>query len=235
MKQDKKFKSNIKYYTTSEAFKFIGLGLILLSVVLYFVGSGWSFWSWLILSIGTPIGFILFLISTGRSSDEEINTYIKLHTKEISADDISFEKGFKKRVLDRCEPIYFEGYDFDGDVMVAKAKNGRIVSSIYTRAIIFPLDTGIHISYKTISIISDDVKEDSVDIDYSDIQSFKMDDQRKQIIFGKKTFTPRDIRLVINYSDDKTITLPMQDNMDTENFIKKINDMMKKAKESSVQ
>lgn len=235
MKQDKKYKSNIKYFTTSEAFKFAGLGLILLSVALYFLGSGWSFWSWLILSIGTPIGFILFLISTGRSSDEEINTYIDLHTKEISIDDISFEKGFKKRILDRQEAIYFEGYDYNGDVMVAKAKNGRIVSSVYTKAIIFPLDTGINISYKTISIISDDVKEGSIDIDYSDIQSFKMEDERKQIVFGKKTFTPHDIRLVINYSDSKTISLPMQDNMDTENFIKKINDMMKKVKETAAE
>lgn len=230
MKQDKKFKSNIKYYTTSEAFKFIGLGLILFSVVLYFLGLGWGFWSWLILSLGTPIGFILFLISTGRSSDDEINTYIKLNTKEIDADNISFEKGFKKRILDRQEPIYFEGFDFDGDVMVTKAKNGRIVSSIYTKAIVFPLDTGIHISYKTVSTITDDVKEDSFGINYSDIKSFKMDDQKKQIEFNKKTFTPHDIRLVIEYSDSKIISLPMQDNMDTENFIKKINEMMTKAK-----
>lgn len=231
MKQDKKFKSNIKYFTTSEAFKFIGLGLILLSVVLYFLGSGWSFWSWLILSIGTPIGFILFLISTGRSSDEEINTYIKLHTKEISIDDIAFEKGFKKRILDKQEAIYFEGYDFDGNVMVTKAKNGRIVSSIYTKAIIFPLDTGINISYKTISIVSDDIQEGCIDINYADIKTFRMNDQRKQISFGKKTFSPRDIRLIIEYSDSQSISLPMQDNMDTENLIKKINEMMKKSKQ----
>ena len=187
--------------------------------------------SWLILSIGTPIGFILFLISTGRSSDEEINTYIKLHTKEISIDDIAFEKGFKKRILDKQEAIYFEGYDFDGNVMVTKAKNGRIVSSIYTKAIIFPLDTGINISFKTISIVSDDIQEGCIDINYADIKTFRMNDQRKQISFGKKTFSPRDIRLIIEYSDSQSISLPMQDNMDTENLIKKINEMMKKSKQ----
>ena len=231
MKQDKKFKSNIKYFTKSEILKYIGVGLVILSVAIYFIDFFCGWFAYLILILGLPAGIVLFLISTGRASDDEINTYIKLHTKGIG-EEVEDEKNFRKRLLDRQPPIVFEGHDFEDGVMITKAKNGSLVSSVFTKAIIFPLDTGIHVSYRTISLISDEIKEDSFEIGYSDISSFKMNDEKKQIVFGKKKFTPHDIRLVINYSGVKTISLPMQDNMDTENFIKKINEMMAKAKEA---
>ena len=76
MKKQKGFLENEHYFTKNETVKWIGIVLVALAVVCYFFG--WGFASYLIMSIGLPLGAILCILgSFGRSSESYIDEYIK--------------------------------------------------------------------------------------------------------------------------------------------------------------
>ena len=228
MNTKKDFKPNANYFLRNEAMKFVGIGLMLLSAFLFYFGWGWI--SYIIMSLGLPVGFLLFLFSTfGRSSESDIDLYIKNATQAIEIN-TEEDKAFEKRMSKRLSPETAEGYEYSDGVMLKKAKNGTIRSSVYTKSILYPLDNALFISYRTVSLISDEITEEKIEIPYSDITSLRFEEVHEQLKFRKASFRTRVSRLIIDYSDGKTLRLPIQSSVQTDTFVERINEFIAENK-----
>ncbi len=228
MATKKELKSNTNYFLKNETMKFVGIGLMILSAVLFYFGWGWI--AYILTCTGLPVGFILFLFSTfGRSSEGDIDEYIKKNTQnvELKTED---DKHFEKRLSKRVDHITAEGYEYSGDVMLKKAKNGTIRSSLYTKSVIYPLDNALFISSRTISLISDEKHDEVLEIPYANITSLRFEDEYKQLSFRKNSFRTKVSTLIIEDSDGKSLCLPMHSSVETDTFVERINELITENK-----
>lgn len=229
MKKDNNFKANIKYFTKGEKMKYIGLGLVVASASIYFLALGWGIWAYIILTLGLPTGIVMFLLSTGRASDSEIREYITIQKRGVG-DEVFDEKNFRKRQHAKIEPMVFEGFVYNKDVMIQKAKNGNLMTSEYEVAVIYPLNDGIHISHKWFSIISEDSRFKSFEIKYSDITCFEPIVETKEISFLKNTFNPTSHLLKVSTVSGEEFMFPSEDTLNIDIFIKNIKETIEKHK-----
>ena len=229
MKKQKGFLDNEHYFTKNETLKWIGIILIVLAGLCYFFG--WGFVSYIIMSIGLPLGAILCIVgSFGRSSESYIDEYIKRHIDEKMEMVPEEDKHFTKRQLKHIEPMDFRANVYRDGVMLRKGKNGTIRSSEYARTVVYPLDTAILVCFRKISVISDERLEDSIEIPYIDISEFKMLKESRTLSFNGKAFKVTATELYIEYGDGEVFSMPMQDNIKTDAYIEKINEQIKKMK-----
>ena len=224
MTNKKDLKSNSNYFLKDESMKFVGIGLMILAAVLFYFGRGWI--GYILMCVSLPAGFLLFLLSTfGRSSESDIDEYIKKATENLEIN-VEEDKNFEKRLSKHLPVETAEGYEYSDGVMLKKAKNGSIRSSVYTKSILYPLDTALFISYRTISLVSEDKTEEKLEIPYSDINSLRFEEEHKQLKFRKNSFRTRIDTLVIEYSDNKTLCLPIQSSVQTDTFVERINELI---------
>ena len=217
MKANKDFKSHINYFKRSDSLKYIGIVLAVLGVFLYMFG--WSYISYIIATIALPIGGVLFIIgSSGRASDGDINEYIAKRTEGIEID-LENNPSIKKRLLKQIPVETVEGYEYRDGLMVTKAKDGSIRSSEYTKSVLYSLSDALHIVSRRISIVSDETCDEDVEILYSNISDIRLENTDAKLTFGKKSFKTSDVRLVIKYDGEKSISLPAHDNATLDNFI----------------
>lgn len=229
MKKEKGFLENEHYFTKNETLKWIGIILIVLSGVCYFFG--WGFVSYIIMSIGLPLGAILCVIgSFGRSSESYIDEYIKRRIDEKFEMVPEDDRHFTKRQLKRIEPMDFRGMVYRDGVMLRRSKNGMVRSSEYGRTVIYPLDTAIFVCFRKISVVCDEHIEDAIEIPYTDIAEFKLLKESRTISFNEKPFKVTATELYIEYDGGKIFSMPMQDNIKTDAYIEKINEQINKAK-----
>ena len=108
MKENKEFKSNANYFQKGETLRWISIGLLVLTALLYFFGMGYI--SYIIMSVGIPLAALLFVLSTfGRSSEADIDAYVKTHTENVGyrTDD---PQEIEKRLLKNISVQTAEGY-----------------------------------------------------------------------------------------------------------------------------
>lgn len=230
MKENKEFKSNANYFNKGEALKFIGIGLMVLAGIMYFFG--WGYISYILMSIGLPLGAVLLVISTfGRSTESDIDAYIKKHTEgvEHKTDD---QKKFEKRLHNKIPIQTFEGYDYSEGLMYKKGKNGQVRSSKYCKAVIYPLETGLCICYRKISLVSDEIENNDTEIPYTSITVFEMKSEDKNLTVGKNSIRVKETLLMIGNTDGTVLSLPIKDSIMIEEYVKKINALIAKAKEA---
>ncbi len=229
MKENKEFKSNANYFSKGEVLRFIGIGLIVLAVIMYFFG--WGYISYIIMSIGLPLGAVLLVVSTfGRSTESDIDNYIKKHTEGVEHK-IEDQRKFDKRLSKKLQIQTFEGYDYSEGLMYKKGKNGVVRSSKYCKAVIYPLDTGLCICYRKLSLVSDEVENNDIEIPYASITLFEMKSEEKKLTVGKNYIRVKETLLVLESSDGTSLSLPIKDSIMTEEYVKKINMLIVKAKE----
>ena len=82
MEKSKEWKSNANYFQKSDALRWIGIGLLVLSGVSYFLGVG--FVSYVFMCVGLPLGVIFYIVSTfGRSDEDDIDDYIRRRLENV--------------------------------------------------------------------------------------------------------------------------------------------------------
>lgn len=228
MKKDKNHKSQINYFKRSDTLKYVGIVLAVIGVALYMFG--WSYISYIIATIALPIGGVLFIFgSSGRASDGDIDEYISKRTEGIEID-LENNLNIKKRILKQVPIETVEGYEYENGLMVTKAKDGSIRTSEYTKSLLYPLSDAIHIVSRKISVIADEVHDDSIEILYSSISDIRIEKEETKLTFEKNSFKASYVRFVVEYDGGKVLSLPARDNASLDNFIEKITRIMSSSK-----
>ena len=229
MKSDKTFKENTNYFKKNDTLKFAGIVTVIVSVILYFFG--WSYFSYIIACAGIPAGIVILILGTvGKSKEEDIVGYINKHTQDIKID-IEDNKSIAKRVLKNPAPLIAEGDVYKEGIMIKRRKDGKLRSSLYAKSVIYPLDNALYIVSKTISVVSDDAENFEVEIPYSSIKCFEAKEEKINIVFGKKYYNPKKYELSVEDSNGNSYSMPIENSISTDNFVKKINEIIQKAKE----
>ena len=106
--------------------------------------------------------------------------------------------------------------------MLKHSKNGSLRSSEYTKAIIYTLTDALYIHSKTVSVVSGEVKEATVEIPLLSITRFEIDSEEKTLAFMKKSFHVRDFRLFIEYSNGLSLSLPIVNSISSDKLVERV-------------
>lgn len=224
-------KENINYFKKTDTPKYVGLGLMIVGFAMLWLG--WSYISYILMSIFIPAGIVLFLVgSSGRAGDSDIEAAIKKATEGVEVD-LTEDKNYNKRILKHLSPETVEGYEYREGLLLTRAKSGSLRSSEYTKAVIYMLSDALYIPARTISLVSDNVNNRYVEIPYDMIDKVEITHEEANLTYGKKTFRAKIVRLSIEYGDGLVFTTPIHDDITSDALVENIKKMISTARKEN--
>ena len=209
------FKHYINYFKKNENMKFIGGAILIVGFFSIWLRLGFL---WFLSTLLIPAGFLMFILgSGGRASEADIDKYISNNMDKLEVY-LSEDKHYRRRVLDHITPRETEGYLYDEGVMLKKAKNGSIRSSKYTKAIFYVLSDELYITRRTISIVSDEKENETVEIPYDTLTGVEIVRQRGTKRDGKKSFLVKETFIKITHGNGESFITPIHDDITADEF-----------------
>lgn len=212
-------KHNKNYFKFNDSLKIIGGVLLVVGLLLLWLG--WSYISWILMLIFTPTGLAIFLYaSIVRSNDADIMEDIE---KALEDMDISIENSphYNKRAKYQ-DPYTINGFEYDGDLLFQKARDGSVFSTKYTRSAIHILSDRLYVFSKTVSPVSDESENNVYDIPFDEIAKCEISAITKKVTYKKSYFLAKQTTLDITLND-RVVKLPIHNDVNSEEFIKKLN------------
>ena len=220
------FKKNINYFTKTDLMKNLGIALMALGLLL--LVFGWSYLSFVLMSVSIPTGLILFLVGTSRRTGEkELDAMLERATADVAPAPEKAEK-LARRAVKKPAPIYAAGYELRDGLMLTKAKNGSTRSSEYTRSYLMPLSDALYITSRTVSLIEDAKEERELEIPYCEIETVALLREEQTLTFQNEGFRTRDCRFSITYRTGEQFSVPMQNDVLTEQFAEELQALIEK-------
>ncbi|MBQ2806002.1 MAG: hypothetical protein IJF08_03020 [Clostridia bacterium] len=224
----KQIKRNHNYFTKTDTMLYVGIGLLVVGIILFFFGYGYV--SYVLASIAAPVGIVLLLVGASqRVTDADIDACIAKQTEGMAVDLVENPK-FEKRMLKLIPMLPLQGYVYDDAKLHKYAKSGSVRSEQFDSALIYALDTELYIVRRRISLLSEQEPEtEIIEIPYASMERPEISNESVKLTFGKQTKT-------VNYSllcfkwEEGTLQLPMQSNNDVDEFISKLNRVIAEAK-----
>lgn len=212
-------KHNKNYFKFNDSIKIIG-GIMLVAGLLL-LWLGWSYISWILMLILTPSGLGLFLYaSIVRANDSDIMEDIEKALEDMDTR-IESSPHYNKRAKYQ-DPYIANGFEYSGDLLFQKAKDGSVFSSKYTRSAIHILSDRLYIISKTVSPISEDSQNNIYDIPFCEITKCEITSISKKVPYRNSYFLTKEITLDISLSD-MIVKLPIHDDISSDEFINKLN------------
>ena len=217
-------KHNLNFFKINNSLKAIGAGMLIAGLLLLWLG--WSYISWILMLILTPSGLGLFLyVSIVRSNDSDILEDISRAVEDMSTSPENLPYYNKK--MRYTEPFIAQGFKYTDGLMFQKAKDGSVISTKYTKSVIHTLEDRLYITARSVSPISNDSNEEIYDILLDNIISFELIKERTKVPYKKSYFLANNTYLLIK-TPDVEIKLPVHEDVNTDDFIEKIQKKLKK-------
>lgn len=227
-KISKQEKNSVNYFKKSDTPQYVGGGLLIVSLTALWLG--WGMISYIFAIIGTPLGFILFLIgASGKVSDQDMDNYIENKMADLKTD-IDNDRRYQAKLLRHLKEYTAEGYLFSDGVMIKKRKDGSLRSSEFSRAKIRILSDRLYILRRQISLISDETVTEKHEIELDRITSVTVDRDSQRMIFNKNTFFTKPCHLRIGF-DNTMLSLPIADAITSDELADAINRQISVYKE----
>ena len=212
-------RQNENYFKKNDIILYIGAAMLLIGGILLTVGKRrWVAPCCILMAIGA----VVFIIGTTvRSSEKEMRGIL---SKKLDGMDISFDTlGVpERRVIRDIKPIEIENFEYDEAVMLRKTKND-IISSRYTKALIFTLTDGFVVRTRSVSLISDEDRNKKVEIPFDSISEINVVREDKNLTFNKKKFNITTDRLVIKYGNGYKLVCPMHVDIKSKDLAERLN------------
>ena len=223
----KQLKRNLNYFTKSDTPLYVGIGLLVVGVALFFFGYGYI--SYVIASILAPVGLVLALVAASRRvTDADMDACIAKLTEGMEVDLVENPK-FAKRMLKQIPMIKLQNYIFDNALAHKYAKNGAVRTEKLEASLIYALDTELYVVHRCFSLLADECDTQVYEIPYTDIESIEITEQQTKMTFGKNTRTVAYSLLTIKGAS--TLGLPMQSNADTDEFVSRVKRVLAENKQ----
>ena len=223
------YKSFINYFKRSDGTASLGMGMLVGGLILFWLG--WSFF-WIFFYIGIPmipVGITLYIYGTTGCSDEnELKKIIKEKTDVITFSDIKESAEYRRRMSKNPVEETFNGYVFNDNVLMKRAKSGAMVSSEHVCAKMLILNDALYIRSCAFSFISDEKHESEIEIPFSAIEKIDIERDSQTYQIGKKELVAKTCFLVITHEGVQT-RLPRKDDIYADELIVTLNRLLKKA------
>ena len=220
---DKKLRN---YFMMSDVPRLIGIGMMAAGAILlllaWFVPIGLFFWILMCLCLaGGPVLF--WVAGSMRASESDIDEHLKRSTSDMGLSP-SDESKYRKRLLSSMPPQTVSAYVYREGLMLARSKDGTVRSEEYAKAMIYVLTDGIVIISRTVSLISDEKQNQTIEIPCASLEKAELVSEKKQLSFRKKSFEIKESFLQIVH-DGITLQIPTQLDFKLEQFVEKLNEM----------
>ena len=223
----KQIKRNRNYFTKTDTMLYVGIGLLVVGIILFFFGYGYV--SYVLASIAAPVGIVLLLIGASqRVTDADIDACIAKQTEGMAVDLVENPK-FQKRMLAHIPMLQVQGYVYDDAKLHKYAKSGSVRSEQFDSALLYALDTELYVVRRRISLLSEQEPEtEIIKIPYVSMERPEIANESVKLTFGKQTKTVNYSLLCFTWGEG-TLQLPMQSNNDVDEFISKLNRVIAEA------
>ena len=151
-------KRNKRFSGQNDTLRLVSGGMLILGLLWFWLG--WSAASYYGPCVMVPVGFVLFLIASGRHvSESEIRTTIQRHLSDLDAD-ITQNDEYSRRILATPGPYRGESFAFDESVnMVRRGKDAKLLSDTYCATAVFVTRDELILRGRRISLIGDETKD----------------------------------------------------------------------------
>ena len=222
----KQLKRNLHYFTKSDTPLYVGIGMLIVGVALFFFGRGYI--SYVIASILAPVGLVLALVAASRRvTDADMDACIAKLTEGMEVDLVENPK-FAKRMRKEVPMIKLQNYIYDDALAHKYGKNGTIRTEKLECTLLYPLDTSLYIVHRPFSLIADECDTQVYEIPYTEIESIEITEKQTKLTFGKNMRTVTASFLSIKGTS--TLELPMQNNADTDEFVTRMRRVLAESK-----
>ena len=229
-------KQNINYFKISDKFNrasvlILGGGVV--SMLFAFFGLG-RFIFFMLAGILLPVGFIMYIIgTTQRATDEDIRVQIEQATTDMEVDLSKITK-YQRRTVPGKEPRVLSGFDYDDGLMFTKTtRNSNVVSSSYTKALLYQLKDEFYIIRRKVSLVSEDIINEVIEIPFVDICSINYVTEKKTVTYGNKFYDVEITKIEINYGENEVISFPIGKDVEAEDYTAKLGKIVLSAKENT--
>ena len=223
-KLNKKEKLSVNYFKKTDTLKLVGGGLLIAGLICLWIGWGWI--GFILAIIGSPTGFVLFLIgASGRATDADMDATINSKMAGLYLD-IESERKYKLRILSQHKTVTIEGYRYGEGIMIKKLKDASLRTSLFCRSQLRILSDSLYIISRDISLINDLVEDNAYEIFYNDIEAIEIERHEERVVFNNKTFFTKPCYLHI-VSNGLEIRLPISDSVTSDNLVDTINRQIK--------
>lgn len=218
-KLSKQEKESINYFTKTDTLKYVGGGLLIAGLFCLWIGFRLGVIGFILALIGTPLGLLLFLFgASGRATDEDMEASITSKMAGLIIE-IDNNRHYQLRLLKHLKEHTIEGYHYYGTgIMLKKMKNGSLRTSEFGRAKVRILSDSLYIVSRKISLINDDVENDTYEIFYDNIKNIEIIREQNRVIFNKTTFFTKPCYFHI-VTDDQDIKLPIVDAVTSDELV----------------
>ena len=229
-------KQNTNYFKISDKFSrasVLVLGGGVASMLLAFFGLG-RFIFFTLAGLLLPVGFVMYLIgTTQRATDEDIRVQIEHATQDMEVDLSKITK-YQRRILPGKEPRELSGFDYDDGLMFTKtSRNSNVISSSYTKALLYQLKDEFYIVRRKVSLVSEDVLNEVIEIPFVDISTINYVTERKTVTFAKNTYEVELTKIEIKYGENEIISFPIGKDVEAEAYTEKLLKTVLSAKENA--
>ena len=229
MKTNKELIHNQHYFTHSDVLNLIAIGLMLAAGISYVSGVG--IFSYLLLALGLPLGVILFIFdSVTRAGERELDEYIARLSFALGKA-VEDDRHYEKKKHPRLGRQEISGYEYEEGLMLRIDKSGTLRSSRYTATALYPLREGLCVCSRSFSLTEDACTETVEELPYAALQPLRIEPLARTLTFGKRSFTCKGSRLVIAEKEGRAFSLPLQDDLQIEDYIAAINKLIRAAQE----
>ncbi|MBQ8407740.1 MAG: hypothetical protein IJY39_02615 [Clostridia bacterium] len=224
-KLSKQEKESINYFVKTDTLKFVGAGLLIAGLLCMWLGFRLGIVGWILAIVGAPTGFVLFIIGTlGRATDADMESVItqKMSGLEIGIDN---EKHYQLKLLKHLKEVTIEGYRFHDGIMIKKLKDGSLRTPEYARSMVKILKDSLYIVSREISLINDDVINNTYEIFYDSIQTVEIVREHERVVFNNNTYVTKPCYFHVVY-DGGEINLPIVDAITSDELVDNIKRQM---------
>ena len=228
-------KQNTNYFKISDKFSraaVLVLGGGVVSMLLAFFGL-LRFVGFMLAGILLPVGFVMYLITTTqRATDEDIKVQIDQATAGMEVD-LSKITRYQRRLIPGKEPRELSGFDYDDGLMFTKtSRTADVVSSSYTKALLYQLKDEFYVVKRKISLVSEDLVNEVIEIPFENISSINYITENKSVSFGKNSYEVDYASIEIRYGEDLVLSLPIGKDVEAEAYTEGLNKTILSAKEN---
>ena len=228
-------KQNINYFKISDKFSrasVLVLGGGVIAMLLAFFGLA-RFVGFMLAGVLLPVGFVMYLISTTqRATDEDIRVQIEQATTDMEVD-LSKNTRYQRRIVTGKEPRVLSGFDYDDGLMFTKtSRTSDIISSSYTKALLYQLKDAFYIVRRKISLVSEDIVNEVIEIPFVNISSITYVTEKKTVTFRNKSYEVEVARIEIKYEENKVIYFPIAKDVEAEGYTEKLYKSVLSAREN---
>jgi hypothetical protein len=208
--KNNEYRQNARYFRQSPLIQPIGLALIAIAIILFFGHFGYV--GYIFMSIALPLG--IFLAVIGISHEGEVTSHLRRAVEDVGPG-FEEEQELKKHLSHKVGVTVAEGFIYREGLPLKKSKGGTIYSSRYAKAVFYPLEDALVLFGRTVSLTEADRSDFTERIPYGSIRTFAITTENATLAHGKRSFTVKRTELTLAYGEDKTLTLPIADDIAT--------------------